>query len=62
MILEGVQQFQPGVTRGCVGGICVWVEREEEKPPQVETQGHKLPSDHTTRPKGHILVKGRIPG
>ena len=30
--------------------------REEEKPPQVKTQGHKLPtdgSDHATRLKGY---------
>ena len=39
--------------------------REDEKPPQVKTRGHKLPTDgpdHTTRPKDIILVYGRMPG
>ena len=42
-------------------------KEEEEKPPQVKTQGHKLPTDgpdHVTRLKGHHsgTCKGRIPG
>ena len=39
----------------------VGVGREEEKPPQVKTQGYKLPTDgpdHATRPKGHHSVQG----
>ena len=35
------------------------------KTPQVKTRGHQSPSDgpdHSTRPKGHISVEGRVPG
>ena len=37
-----------------VGEGEVWVGREEEEPPQIKTQGHKLAldgPDHITRPK-----------
>ena len=40
-----------------VGGLG----REEEKPPQLKTQGHKLPTDgpnHATRLKGHHCGQG----
>ena len=36
-----------------------WGKKGEGKPPQVKTQGHKLPTngpDHTTRPKGTSRV------
>ena len=42
-----------------VGGVGVG--REEKKPPQVKTRGHKLPtdgSDHETRLKGHHSGQG----
>ena len=46
-----------GGRRGGEGGVG----REEEKPPQVKTQGDQLPTDgpdHTTRPNGHHSGQG----
>ena len=50
-----------GQEGGGEGRVGRGVGREEEKPPQVKTQGDWLPTDgpdHTTRPKGHHSGQG----
>ena len=50
-----------GGWKGGEGRMGRGVGREEEKPPQVKTQGDRLPTDgpdHTTRPKAHHSGQG----
>ena len=52
-------QRYEGVEGGRWGGVRVG--KEEEKPPQLKTRGHKFPTDgpdHATRPKEHHSGQG----